>query len=837
MAQNFQQLERQIKDLNDKIKRLGGVGFSDVNDAISKMNGDLIEANKAVKDLLDEVHDLENIFENISETLKNVIRDLDNQTKAVTLINRGYSKLEGIATKLANHRKDEEIQSVRQLKNLAKKAKLTYDNLVLARDLALVNSKDTELTSKERKKAKLYYEELNLALVKEDSYLKNLLNHSLHEIEREKELQKTLGLTGQLFKGIEGSLKHIGVESEAISEISKNMRNAAKSGSQLKVAGTAIKGTFKAALEGLKDPVVYVGLLVKGFKELYHIGTEFSKETYEIAKNQLVTSKEAHHSAEEIKHLALNSKEALGYQKNFVEATNALNDSFGTSVDFSGKTLEDFTNLTKKLGLTNEEAASFARFSQITGKTQEEIVNSIGKQNKGVISNRRIITEVAKVNGQLYAQYKGSPDLIGKAVIQTQKLGITLQQAQGIAKGLLNFESSISAELEAELLTGKQLNLEQARYLALQGDSAGAAQEVLRQVGSLAEFQRLNVIQQEALAKAAGMETDELANSLIKQEQLKHILGDQTSLYQKRVKELREEGKVEQANELEKQILQGKTLEIAELNLDAQTRISAAGEKMKDSLNSVIAGPLGTMVEMVASLFEKFATSSFGKYALAAFGAAGAIAVGVGAIIALGNTIRNLYVGQPGHVYKRPLYTFETNGAVKSTPGESQFAGGSFSAGKQLLKGRGRGRLGRFAKGGAGAIAGMGVDALSGYAEESGNKGLATGLNIGGSALTGASIGSLIAPGIGTAVGAALGAVYGIYESTQPKGPELATGGIVMKKTTRATVGEAGPEAIIPLNAFYAKLDDLITATREGGNVIMSSTAIGHVGAMNTFSI
>jgi hypothetical protein len=252
-------------------------------------------------------------------------------------------------------------------------------------------------------------------------------------------------------------------------------------------------------------------------------------------------------------------------------------------------------------------------------------------------------------------------------------------------------------------------------------------------------------------------------------------------------------------------------------------------EEPKDSLNSVIAGPLGTMVEIVASLFEKFATSSFGKYALAAFGAAGAIAVGVGAIIALGNTIRNLFLGKRGDSIARPTYVQEVG------PGSSQFAGGSFSMGKKILKTRGG--LGRFAKGGAGALAGMGIDALSGYAEDSGNKGLATGLNIGGAALTGASIGSMIAPGIGTAIGAALGAGYGLYESMQPKGPEYANGGIVMKKTTRATVGEKGPEAIIPLDKFYAKLDDLITATREGGNVIMSSTAIGHVGAMNTFSV
>jgi hypothetical protein len=829
MAKTFADVEKQIRDLETKIRKLGGQGFPDLDKAILSMSGNLKQAEAFASLLVNEVRDLENVFENISDTLKNVIADLDKSTKTTTLMNRSFNKLESIASKLLTHRKDEEILTIKQLTSLAKKAQLEVDSLRRSKEKADKELLTLNKSSKYYETLSNYNKEITDALADQESYLYRIITHSAQEVKNEKIIQHTLGLTGQIFKGIEGSLKHIGVESEAIKEISKNMRTAAKSGSQLAVGIAAIEGTFKAAKEGLKDPVVYMGLLVKGFKTLYHIGAEFSKETYEIAKNQLVTSKEAHHSAEEIKHLALNSKEALGYQKNFVEATNALNDSFGTSADFTGKTLEDFTNLTKKLGLTNDEAAAFTRFSQITGKTQEQIVNSIGKQNKGVISNRKVLTEVAKVNGQLYAQYKGSPDLIGKAVIQTQKLGITLQQAQGIAKGLLNFESSISAELEAELLTGKQLNLEQARYLALQGDSAGAAQEVLRQVGSLAEFQRLNVIQQEALAKAAGMETDELANSLIKQEQLKHILGDQTSIYQKQIKELRDKGKIEQADELEKQILQGKTLEVAKLNLDAQTRISAAGEKMKDSLNSVIAGPLGTMVEMVASLFEKFATSSFGKYALAAFGAAGAIAVGVGAIIALGNTIRNLFLGKRGDSIARPTYVQEVG------PGSSQFAGGSFSMGKKILKTRGG--LGRFAKGGAGALAGMGIDALSGYAEDSGNKGLATGLNIGGAALTGASIGSMIAPGIGTAIGAALGAGYGLYESMQPKGPEYANGGIVMKKTTRATVGEKGPEAIIPLDKFYAKLDDLITATREGGNVIMSSTAIGHVGAMNTFSV
>jgi 3-hydroxyisobutyrate dehydrogenase-like beta-hydroxyacid dehydrogenase len=60
----------------------------------------------------------------------------------------------------------------------------------------------------------------------------------------------------------------------------------------------------------------------------------------------------------------------------------------------------------------------------------------------------------------------GSVEALGEAVIKAQKFGINLEQAESIASKLLDFESSIEAELSAELLTGKNLNLEkQDNYL------------------------------------------------------------------------------------------------------------------------------------------------------------------------------------------------------------------------------------------------------------------------------------------------------------------------------------------------------------------------------------
>ena len=110
-----------------------------------------------------------------------------------------------------------------------------------------------------------------------------------------------------------------------------------------------------------------------------------------------------------------------------------------------------------------------------------------------------------------------TPDGLVKAVANAKALGVEMGDIAGIAGSLLNFEDSITKELEAELLIGRDLNLEQARYLALQGKSDEAVAELVKQAGSLEELQSMNVIQQDALAKSVGMTADQLATTLEKQ--------------------------------------------------------------------------------------------------------------------------------------------------------------------------------------------------------------------------------------------------------------------------------------------------------------------------------
>ena len=158
--------------------------------------------------------------------------------------------------------------------------------------------------------------------------------------------------------------------------------------------------------------------------------------------------------------------------------------------------------------------------------TQEESVNQINAQTGASISLKEVLDASNKISGQIGAQLGSNPAEIARAVTQAKALGFELEQIAAAGKQILDFESSIANELEAELLTGRQLNLERARLAALTGDLETLTSEISANVGDFNDFTSLNVIQQEAIANAVGMTADELANSLVTEENRAQLLQD-----------------------------------------------------------------------------------------------------------------------------------------------------------------------------------------------------------------------------------------------------------------------------------------------------------------------
>ena len=105
-------------------------------------------------------------------------------------------------------------------------------------------------------------------------------------------------------------------------------------------------------------------------------------------------------------------------------------------------------------------------------------------------------------NAELTAKwFKDGGKNLAMAAINAKKLGVNIETTAKMADSLLDFETSIGAEVEASVMIGRQLNLQRARQLALDKDLDGMQREIVKQLGSQEAFQQLNTLEQQSFIK------------------------------------------------------------------------------------------------------------------------------------------------------------------------------------------------------------------------------------------------------------------------------------------------------------------------------------------------
>ncbi len=196
--------------------------------------------------------------------------------------------------------------------------------------------------------------------------------------------------------------------------------------------------------------------------------------------------------------------------------TNTLASDFGMNVDEAAKLSAKVFDTSKALGLSSDESANlFGALTQVANLSAEQ-AESLAEgafqlaRQRGVAPSA-VLKDIAGSAEEIALFTRGGGDNIAEAAVQARSLGVSLSQTAKIAEGLLDFESSITKEVEASVLIGKQLNFQKAREAALSGDIAGAMSEVVKQVGSEQDFLNLNLIQRKALADSIGVSVGEMA--------------------------------------------------------------------------------------------------------------------------------------------------------------------------------------------------------------------------------------------------------------------------------------------------------------------------------------
>jgi hypothetical protein len=190
--------------------------------------------------------------------------------------------------------------------------------------------------------------------------------------------------------------------------------------------------------------------------------------------------------------------------------------------------------------------------------------------------------DMAKVSNRTKLSIQGGADGLATAAVNAKLMGSNMADVEKIADSLLDFESSIEKELSAELLTGKNLNLEKARTAALNNDMATVAAEITKQAGSATEFGNMNRIQQEAIAAAMGMSAESMADMLYEQEAIKSIGIDLTDEQQKAFELAKDKYGVEEASRILKSKAQGEGIEGLIKEQSMQEEFNQSVDKMKE---------------------------------------------------------------------------------------------------------------------------------------------------------------------------------------------------------------------------------------------------------------
>ena len=407
-----------------------------------------------------------------------------------------------------------------------------------------------------------------------------------------------------LFKSAVSSLADPAVLAVVLSKIGKGISNVFKSAAG--ILGSAMKGiggelaegpiqNLTKPISGFLEKIPLVGGLLGGIVDLMatfmDYATNANSQFVKMGRELGLDADEAQRLANNFSNYANSTNDVFVNSKKLYEAQIGLSKQLGTTAILSNEILSTNIRLKDVLGLEEDIQANIAQTSVITGKESANIVGNVIAQvqnlkKAGLATQdyKAILKEVSNLGGYLGLTFAKYPEKLTKAVLQTKAMGLELKQLDAIADSFLDYESSITKEMEAQILTGKEINLNKAREAFLNNDLVTAAQEITKQVGSTEEFLGMNRIAAESLASSFGMTRDTMADMLKKQEFLAKIgakegqsAKEQYELAKKRFGTLQEI-----TNEQEKQQYQ------ALASGAANERLAALIDKIKQGFTDLI---------------------------------------------------------------------------------------------------------------------------------------------------------------------------------------------------------------------------------------------------------
>jgi ElaB/YqjD/DUF883 family membrane-anchored ribosome-binding protein len=288
---------------------------------------------------------------------------------------------------------------------------------------------------------------------------------------------------------------------------------------------TSILGGLSSILKTIPLVGGILGGVVDMFKAMLDAVLGVEQANFRVGRALNISAGAADSMRKQFDGIAAASDNIVVNSTRMLQSQVEISKQLSTNKQLSADILVNDVKLRDILGLEAESRQKIAESSIVTGrnatKLTQSVIGTVGAFNKLVGTSFKfndIIGEASKMSGVMGLTFAKYPEKLTKALLTVKTLGFELKQLDSTAESFLDFEGSISKEMEAQVLTGKDMNLTLAREAALNNNNAVLASEITKNVGDANTFLKMNRIQQEAIAQSVGLSRDSLADILKKQE-------------------------------------------------------------------------------------------------------------------------------------------------------------------------------------------------------------------------------------------------------------------------------------------------------------------------------
>ncbi len=291
--------------------------------------------------------------------------------------------------------------------------------------------------------------------------------------------------------------------------------------SKLKEVFTGINKSMGGML-GPALAIVAILMIAKKVAEMFYGGMAETRKEFGLTFTEAAGLQQIlNTTAMEMKFLGVSAEDVKA-------GAVGIMDNLGGIGQITQSNVKEMARLNAMYGISGESSGVLAAQMMAVGASS---IDAVGAQLDSVaalsqangVAPAKIMEDVAGSSESFAGFAKDGGQNVFKAAIAARKLGLSMSTVESMADSLLDFETSINAQMEASMLLGRNINTDKARELALAGDLEGMQKEITKQIGSASDWNALNIVQRKSLAAAFGMEVSEMGKMITNQDKLNNM--------------------------------------------------------------------------------------------------------------------------------------------------------------------------------------------------------------------------------------------------------------------------------------------------------------------------